>query len=489
MIARYSSNILTILTVSILAVSSEQLLYAAESSGTIPIEYKITEPKIANGPKVIDLITEFLAQNKWSEGMNSELKDGNKKTFFIAVGVGTIAARRDSPDYISSRTNAFKKAFLTAQKNLVQYLEADIKASMQLDYKEPSASREQARIEELTANGMALQAAKAAAQALKNDVSDKLPYQVMTTAAAQGERLLTHELNKKIKAAGFDPDKPVESQVIQKILKTEEFKHDVEVVANARVAGLKAFKTFEVLREGQQGEIGVVAIYSERLHALANALFSGNTALVPIDAPRSPIQEQIPSDTQILMGTFGVDAKVDENGQMTLVAYGQAGAKSDSSRSQEAADAKAKLDAMSAIRFFAGAMVQTLESAKQAETMTELEANTINSKIDESYENSIKATMDQLKISGMTTIKRWRERHPLTGHYIAGQVVTWQPSAADVAVKMKNKLASAPPKNPGAESKKSNTNPNSIGEAKTNSGVRELQGSHQTEGAEGSRDF
>ena len=117
------------------------------------------------------------------------------------------------------------------------------------------------------------------------------------------------------------------------------------MVANARIAGAQVYKTFEVLPDGNQGDIGVILIYSKKLHQLANAIYAFNFASLPQDAPRKPLKDQIPTDPAVLLGTFGVNMKIDSDGYPALIAYGQAAPRTNSSNSLNAAYNKHNLNA------------------------------------------------------------------------------------------------------------------------------------------------
>ncbi len=463
---------------SVVAVIIGAGITAAPSYGQSTPAYEITEAATVQAPRVSDLIDDYLNSKGWSEGENVTGSGSSQKTFFVAVGVGTIAARRDSADYVSSRYNAFQKAFLAAQKDMVQFLEADVAAAVANSYTEPSAAREQERLDTLRREGMVLEAAKAQVGALSADIQEYAQFQSGVTAATQAEKLLRFEIDNALRERGFDPNQPVDQQQLASILTQEQFQSAVRIVANSRVAGLQSFKVFEVLPDGNQGQIGVVAIFSDRLHSLACALFTGNEDLVPEGAPRKPLNEQIPLDEKALLSTFGVTAKVDENGQLALVAYGQAGAKTESSRSLSAAEEKARVAAIAQIRFFAGAMVKTLEETANSETMTELSSGIVDVVTDESYEEKIEAFAAPMKISGLKTIHRWNTKHPLTGHFIAGQVVAWQPSFAKLAKEMKQQLNGAPSSTSSNETAQ-NSQPAVDGKA----------GSFTAQGTEGSNDF
>ena len=458
----------------LLALLASQMMVHKSYAADAPA-YEITQSQISEGSRAIDLIQEYLDSKGWTEGKNEK----NGKRFFVSVGVGAINARRDTPNYITSRSIAYQKAFLLAQQDMVQYLESEITVSLEDYYSEPSEVREKARIEELTREGMALQAAKAQVAAMNTDIEENAEYESQHTAATQAQRLLQIEIDGRLREAGFDPKQPVEAQQLKKILSTAEFKKSTNVVANSRVAGMQVFKSFEVLPEGNQGEIGVVTISSDRLHNLANAIFSGKETLVPKGAPRKPLKEQIPTNSTALLSTFGITAKVDENGQLGLVSYGQAGARSNSTRALQAADRKAKINAMEQIRLFAGAIVKTMEATENSESMTQLEDEVVVV-TDDSYEESRKVAADALKISGIQTIHRWDSVHPLTGHYLAGQVVFWTPSSSSLAKKMKRQVNSAPAKNQGVQNK-----PGDASYDKTTGKA----GSYIDEGVEGSEDF
>lgn len=442
-------------------------------------EYQVSEGQVAEAPKASSLINDFLQSKNWVEGENVK-PNGSK--FFVAVGVGAINGRRDSANYITSREIAFRKAFLNAQKNMAQFLEADVSASLSSSYSEPSAAREQDRIEQLTREGITLQAAKNQVAALNADVQEHARYKSESTAGNEAQRLLNAEIDARLRKAGFDPSQTIEQQQLQRILTSSEFKSAIQVVANTRLAGMQVFKSFEVLHEGNQGEIGVVAIYSEKLHALANAMFSGQLSLVPTGTPKDKLIDQIPKDPSALLPTFGVTAKMDENGQLALVGYGQAGARSASTNAINAAASKARLAAIEQIRFFAGAMAKTMESKQSSESMSELATNSINVATDDSYEAKIEVFAKSLKLNGLSQLYSWNTKHPLTGHYIAGSVVVWKPSSATMAMSTKKQLDAEPKANGGASSSRLPTSPALKPE-------NAKKGAFRASGVEGSDDF
>lgn len=390
-------------------------------------------------------IEKFLETKGWVPGINKNTKTG--KTFFISSGTGIIASERDSKNFVNSRQNAFDKAMLEAKKELTTFLEQEIGGVLVNERAEPSESREKERIERLTREGMALQAAKEQVKALSADAenySDAMDIQSLATAGTQAERLLNSELDRELIDRGFDPNQPVEEQTIKEILGSENFKRAITAVAKARLAGVQAYRTLEVIPSSGRGEIGVVAIHSLRLEAVANSLFSGDSSIVPVGTPKGSLKNQIPNNKSALITTFGAQVKRDETGQFAIVAYAQQGPKSKSTLAIKSAYKRAALIAKSQIRFFAGEIMAIQESLDQSEGILEFSDEISQTNSDDGYYERVKSVAKNLKISGIKTLYKWKSTHPLTGHQVVGVVVAWSASDMDSSREMKKRLAREP---------------------------------------------
>jgi hypothetical protein len=468
------------------------LLFVSPFNSYATTEYDIpTDNSVLMAPNAMDSIYDFLGSKNWSEGQNFKNRDAKTGQFFLAVGSASILERRDSKNYIGSRNNAFDRAFLQAKKSMVEFLEAEIKTSMKSHYAEPSDSREEARIQRLVAEGLALESARAQGSAIASDVrsyGSDVGSQSIISAGTEAERLLIAEINNALRERGFDPNRPVNDQELEKILTESSFQKSIEVVANARIAGAQVYKTFEVLPDGNQGDIGVVLIYSKKLHQLANAIYSFNFASLPQDAPRKRLKDQIPTDPAVLLGTFGVNMKIDSNGYPALIAYGQAAPRTNSSNSLNAAYNKAITNAQGLIRTFAGEIVETGSKMDASESMKELVSNKALVNNDDSYEESISSVTDSLKINFQPPLHRWRFQHPLTGHVVAGVVISWTVSGAEWGRDIKEQAAIVPPKNTGASpDTQTNDQGKEAGSGDVSGNAKE--GTYSSEGATASDDF
>jgi hypothetical protein len=196
--------------------------------------------------------------------------------------------------------------------------------------------------------------------------------------------------------------------------------------------------SFEGVPAGKKGEIGVVAIWSPKLQSMAQSISNGGK--LPSGIGKKPIKEQIPTDKAVLLSTFGVQQKIDENGDLVLVAFGQAGAVTDSPQSANAARSKAKMQAMAAIREFAGESVAVTTDAVNAENVEEFENAAEEYEDVSAFSQKIKAAAETLKIAGIATIKNWDCKHPLAGRTVYGVVCSWSPKQAANAGAMKRSM-------------------------------------------------
>lgn len=296
---------------------------------------------------VNDDIDDFLAKQGFSEGENTRPQGGD---IYIAVGTGTIEAPRISPSYMTSRINAFDKAMMAAKSKMVEYLGVSIQNEVQEVYSEGQSPAERKKIEEAAIAGQA-----------SPSILDK----TVALVNAKLDSLLAEE--------GVDLNKPVPEEILKKVVSSDVFEKFTKTAASARVVGMQAWKVFEASPDGSKGQIGVVAVYSDKLHRMADALFSSNVSGVPEGVPKKRIVEQIPRDSKVLLTTFGVQQKTDENGKLVLVAFGQGVPRSDNPRSLDAAYDKAKMEAMSALRSFAGEIASVESDMANYESVEQFE--------------------------------------------------------------------------------------------------------------------
>ena len=411
------------LMIAVAAVATFGAAFAQDAAATSP--EATSQEKCAIEEKDVDaMMDEYLSNpnRKWVCGLNTKA-DGSK--FFISIGRSAIKAPPTHKNYINSRVLAFNKAMLDAKSQMAEYLGAEILAECERAIAEGAAARP-------------------APQSEADQVGAKL------------KQLLIAKLNAKLKEEGIDPiaDPAKAKAALGEIVNQDEMKKFTSVAARAEMIGIQACCTFEGTPAGESGHIGVIAIWSPKLQAMAASILTG--APVPRVGAKKPIAQQISTDPATLISTFGVQQKIDESGDLVLVSFGQAGAASESDTSAEIARDKARVNAMSSLREFAGEQVAVATDVLNAESTTEFENSGENYVDESSYQKKIRATADRMNISGIAPLKTYRFKHPVCGRTVYGCVVTWCPKQAGQARMLRETMAN-PSATSGALAPQANT--------------------------------
>ena len=364
-------------------------------------------------------IDEFLSKKGWSLGPNK----GGK--FFVTSGIGVIAARPGNRSYMTARNNAYSKAMLAAKQEMVNYLGQDISRQIERSYEEPAMIIEtQSEIEAMEEGN-------------PEDLS----------LLDKGQLLLHAEMDTMLAERGVDlstPEGQAKAKVeVKTLIASEKFSDIKTSRARNECAGLTAYKTFDSQPEDSQGEIGVICVYTEKTGMMSAALLGRGDGPPKKDA-KEPVADQLSDDKDIICCSFGVQPRIDENGNVVLVSYAHGAPRSKTRNSINAARSKARLAADGEIRSFAGEMVATASTLDSAESYQELE-NAAGEQSDmysseESYKESTSSFADKLNIAGIQTIKTVEWTHPVTGDTGVTVIRIWSPASSDQARMMSDVL-------------------------------------------------
>lgn len=398
--------------------------FAQDPSSQPAVEDMPPEAKITSERGADEMMQEFMDSKGWNEGANDK-EDGSP--FVVQKGVGAIQAKPNSPNYNDARVRAFDKAMLDAKAKLAGYLETEISTAASYSYVEPPMGDKTADQE--------------LAEAIANQPDDSM--------LGKAKLLVNKKLDNLLKKEGYDADasraqgKAKVDEVMEKLAKVtgkETYKRMVKGAAQTVISGAQAYYTVEAI-EGSRAEIGVVLVWSPKLAEMASSLVTGK----PITGakPKTIVKRQINKDLNVLLSTFGVQQKIDENGEYVLVAYGQSGARTSKSASVNMAKSKARQNAQAMIRAFAGEAVAYSMAQDQAEETNDFGEDSNSDMRDQSEANRFISTASaKMKINGMGTVYSWNARHPISGRTVYGEVVTWKPSGAAIARSVKAKIES-----------------------------------------------
>lgn len=364
---------------------------------------------------------------KMRVGPNKRAKqDGGD--FFVAVGVAEISAHRSSKDWATSRVIAFDKAMNQAKEQLLTFVVTEVEAMTRQTFEEGTAGI-----------GIVGQPqGQSAAVPKELSLMDK----IVKLCHGKLDKMIEKQGGKS--GATAAAQKPKEE--VEKLMRSEEFRNFVRISSRAVVAGMQAFQTFEDLQSGRNGEIAVVGIVSEKTLALAASVGAGNP--LPAGKPGKRIADQIPSeDTESgalqLLNTFGVKTMYDDNGDLVLVSFNQARPVNDSTGAELTAQRRAGAFALGEIRRFLGEQIARVEDVFRSETVKDFEDNTRETEAKEGSRFAYEALAEKISITGLSPVKNWTARHPVTGQIIVGSVQMWSPTGKAFAGMLRSKMAKA----------------------------------------------
>ena len=388
---------------------------------------------ISGGETVRSRMDKFIREQGLLDVKNNK-KDEAGRMVLIDFATATIAVSPSDPNFVQARINAFNKALVNAKSQCAEFQKTVISTEAILDTGLPPAERAKADAEQLKREGLTQEGATKVAQALNADLKGRanMP-QVIQTAALYGEKILGNKMSEEIRKKGLDPSKPVDQQVAKTIAETESFKNAVSTVASARCTGIKVMASFEQNPPSGQGSVGIVTVWSEKLHAIADAIVTNHWELIQKGEPGKSIADHIPNDKRTLLTTFGAQLVRDEKGEYVILAYAQAQPRTKNQQSIDSAYEMAKTRGYGLIRSFMGEAVETNRELLDAEVSTVFTDESTRYQEESSFSRSVKVIGQKLPISGMTVAHEWDTLHPANNGPVVGMVIQWKVDSAKIA--------------------------------------------------------
>jgi len=384
---------------------------------------------------------DWISEKDWNPGKNTK-PDGSY--FYVESASAVIDAPPGHPNYINSRQNAYVKAMMNAKGKILQYLETEFSREVTFNTKEGEFTTEKE--------------------------ADKKNTEIPEESALQQIKrktlsLINATLDEKLKAKGVDPDSnnPVDQETVeeavQEVLISKEFRDLASSHSSLQLKGVRRVFVNESIKKGEQGEICLVALYSPKTMAMADAIFS-DPSLAPEGTPNKPIKQQIPDwrtpeGVAQLLSTFGTEMLRDENGQFHVVAYAQSAPKTKSKTAQSQAIKKARTRAKAELRTFAQENAVLNDAKEDYELAKELSEAMAEYEGGDAYMDTLSSISGPAKISGMRELGVWGAKHPITGQVVIGSIVVWSPDDAKSARQMKSELGAKPKSSRKSSARKS----------------------------------
>jgi hypothetical protein len=396
---------------------------AAKAGGVVVEAVPQNDPKFGLGEAAQkaadDQARDFMRVRELRRGYSS------KNKLFVALGQSELPKSCGQAGYELSRAIGFRKAMLDAKQNLAEFLGLSIRTELtrQLTGGAPGDFVEPADL----AKGIGT---------------------VPTTLIEKAKAILDDALDSELKERNL-PNAKDEAAAAQarmakatKIIATDAFIEATKALAQAELSGLQAYRCFESSGAGaRNGQIAVVAAYSESSGQLAKSLLTGEPA--PKSLKQDSVRDWVDTLSEAeLLYTHGAQIRTDEGGEVVLVAFGTSTPERNNPTLNNIARADAKKAAETAARTFIGTMLILTTEVKRGEDI-KVYADVGNEvKNTSTFDQRAKESAESLTMHP-ETIHDWQMHHPCEkdGVETFGCVLRFSLSGARAAGELKELLA------------------------------------------------
>ena len=429
---------------------------SGEITGYTPKQAGMTRSMAADSAGASNCAKKVKAKG-WKTGLNNA---GEPNEFAIAIGLMPTEIKPGEPGYIDSRYVAFREAWMVANTEMAKTLR-------QLVRTEASS-----RMLPATPNvKLGISAAKRSQKlrAKANQIKDRANQKdTFTSTVDKGMRWVNAKLDEELKKKGIDVQAEQKASLAKneserkkyeqmanaaaeeakKLLIHRRFDEEIGAAARERMKGIYSWYVNENIPPGSVvARICVVLKYSKRSESLAEAMASRDFSKVPkkiVETPRAIIN-QLPDPSQPqgvfeLLKRWGLGVMVDENNEINLVAYGQAGLDGKDSNAMLTAKTTADLRARALLRLFINQTANVLENAKIAQGVKSYKNNITIPKIGSKARKAMELGGGSFKkINGIREVLDWQGVHPISSQGIFGVVVAWNMSSAGGAMRARKR--------------------------------------------------
>jgi hypothetical protein len=332
------------------------------------------------------------------------------------IGSATTARPSNMTGFVNSRDVAYNIAELTAKMELLRMAGEQI-----------SSGRGFTMLEEI----------------VEGDDPDA---KVKASRLEKAGRIVDESLDKALEHLGVSEDEINDMNESQKKASYEQnFNQTIKSLVAGMVKGCAVVMVAEGDAGGDDYQIAVCLKYSPEYQSLA-ALIKNNGDFQYQIGDMNDVVEKINNMPESkLVGKFGALVKFNSEGGMIVFGFGQQEVRTTSSRQSAAfsrAYSQARLKAVNNIKNFVAEDIVAQESMESVEKLKEYDDGTNAYFSKQKWEQAVKSKESTLNLP-THEVRKWKSKHPVSGHNIAGVVVAWTPADAKRSKELNNQLNSS----------------------------------------------
>lgn len=334
---------------------------------------------------------------------------------FFGEGLADIQANPEDPNYVDAIQNAIAIAGLRAKKELALFRSVEI-------------------TQEMTDRAM---------EAVSSGVSvsdygkrqDELDQREENYSKADLGQKFYMWMDKKLDEWIGEKDSMAEDRAelekeLENVLSQNVFEQIITTLAYSEIAGMKNAQI-----QVKEDKVCVLSVWTQRTKRWADELGIANyEALANLRPGRSSYLDLIPDKQnkdglKNLIASYGLQIDVDQNGEIFLISYAQAGAIDRSAASINTARMIAENRARGQIAQFQNEAVDVYENLENIQISTTYVDGTTNNYSERNFMSRTQAA-SRLNIAGVELHDWWATMHPFNQKPVVGVVMVWQPSNA-----------------------------------------------------------
>jgi hypothetical protein len=375
-------------------VQSEAIQETQQSIEQNEVEESIQSP--------VEVLTEMMDEKLDKKA--TLLGDVNDDGSIYMIGAATTIFSMNQPGFIRSRVTAFQKAELQAKINILRLAGETI-----------TSERGMETLDQFTEGTDPDMTKKASLLQKAMGLEDKSMDQALLALGSTEEEIAA-----------------LNSEQKEVLYKEDFYSKTTSLVANM-LSGCAVVKTLEGDVGKDDYQIAVCVKYSPEFRRLSAIIDQNIEYELDPGKAKDSFSKFKDMDEEKLVLNLGAKVMFNEIGQRVIFGFGQiefrGGSRRLSSKIQTAEN-KARLEAATAIKNFVAEDLVGEETSENVEKYREYADSTEGAYQFEKWEQKIKAKSSTLNLS-TKIVRKWRGKHPLSGHDVVGVVVAWSPDTAN----------------------------------------------------------